>query len=45
MVREAADRIVETGLGIKAATITPGDPDDVGSPMRYYVILLMVKLY
>ncbi len=32
VVREAAARIVETGLGIKAATITPGDPDDVGSP-------------
>ncbi len=31
-VREAAERIKETGLGIKAATITPGDPDDVGSP-------------
>src|SRR5690606_18749423 len=32
VVHEAADRIKETGLGIKAATITPGDPDDVGSP-------------
>ena len=32
IVHEAASRIVETGLGIKAATITPGDPDDVGSP-------------
>ncbi len=32
VVREAAARILETGLGIKAATITPGDPDDVGSP-------------
>lgn len=32
VVREAADRIKQTGLGIKAATITPGDPDDVGSP-------------
>ena len=32
IVREAAARIVETGLGIKAATVTPGDPDDVGSP-------------
>jgi len=32
IVHEAAARIVETGLGIKAATITPGDPDDVGSP-------------
>ena len=32
VVRAAASRIRETGLGIKAATITPGDPDDVGSP-------------
>jgi isocitrate dehydrogenase (NAD+) len=32
VVREAAARILETGLGIKAATITPGNPDDVGSP-------------
>ncbi len=32
VVQEAAARVVETGLGIKAATITPGDPDDVGSP-------------
>ncbi len=32
IVREAAARLRETGLGIKAATITPGDPDDVGSP-------------
>ncbi len=32
IVRGAAARIRETGLGIKAATITPGDPDDVGSP-------------
>ena len=32
VVHEAADRIKATGLGIKAATITPGDPDDVGSP-------------
>lgn len=32
VVHQAADRIKETGLGIKAATITPGDPDDVGSP-------------
>ena len=32
IVREAAARVAETGLGIKAATITPGDPDDVGSP-------------
>lgn len=32
VVYDAANRIKETGLGIKAATITPGDPDDVGSP-------------
>ncbi|NPV68951.1 MAG: isocitrate dehydrogenase [Anaerolineae bacterium] len=32
VVRQAAERLKETGLGIKAATITPGDPDDVGSP-------------
>ncbi len=32
IVREAAERIKQTGLGIKAATITPGDADDVGSP-------------
>ena len=32
VVHQAAERIKETGLGIKAATITPGDPDDVGSP-------------
>lgn len=32
VVHEAAARIVQTGLGIKAATITPGNPDDVGSP-------------
>jgi isocitrate dehydrogenase (NAD+) len=32
VVREAADRLKATGLGIKAATITPGNPDDVGSP-------------
>lgn len=32
VVHEAAARIRETGLGVKAATITPGDPDDVGSP-------------
>ncbi len=32
VVREAAARMRETGLGIKAATVTPGDPDDVGSP-------------
>jgi isocitrate/isopropylmalate dehydrogenase len=32
IVHDAAARVKETGLGIKAATITPGDPDDVGSP-------------
>lgn len=32
VVHEAAARLRETGLGIKAATITPGNPDDVGSP-------------
>lgn len=32
IVSDAAARIKQTGLGIKAATITPGDPDDVGSP-------------
>lgn len=32
VVHQAAARILETGLGIKAATITPGNPDDVGSP-------------
>lgn len=32
VVHEAAARVRETGLGIKAATITPGNPDDVGSP-------------
>ena len=32
VVHEAAARILETGLGIKAATITPGGQNDVGSP-------------
>src|SRR6266498_5256844 len=32
VVREAATRIKETGLGIKAATITPPEKGDVGSP-------------
>jgi isocitrate dehydrogenase (NAD+) len=32
VVHEAAAAMKETGLGIKAATITPEDPDDVGSP-------------
>jgi isocitrate/isopropylmalate dehydrogenase len=32
VVFDAAERLKSGGLGIKAATITPGDPDDVGSP-------------
>jgi isocitrate/isopropylmalate dehydrogenase len=32
--REAAAAMVESGLGIKAATITPEGADDVGSPNR-----------
>lgn len=32
VVYEAADAIKKHRLGLKAATITPGDPDDVGSP-------------
>lgn len=28
----AAEAIAKTGMGLKAATITPADPDDVGSP-------------
>lgn len=32
VVSEAAQAVIRTGLGLKAATITPGDPDDVGSP-------------
>lgn len=32
VVFEAAEQIKQSGLGIKAATITPGNPDDVGSP-------------
>lgn len=32
VVHQAAQAIRKTGLGIKAATITPADPDDVGSP-------------
>jgi isocitrate dehydrogenase (NAD+) len=31
---EAAKRMAETGLGLKAATITPEGADDVGSPNR-----------
>jgi isocitrate dehydrogenase (NAD+) len=32
VVYDAARAMCQTGLGIKAATITPGNPDDVGSP-------------
>ena len=32
VVHEAAAAMVETGMGLKAATITPPDPKDVGSP-------------
>ncbi len=32
VVRDAAEAMCRSGLGFKAATITPGDPDDVGSP-------------
>ncbi|MGD8622498.1 MAG: isocitrate/isopropylmalate family dehydrogenase, partial [Anaerolineales bacterium] len=32
VIEEAADAIKRTGLGLKAATVTPADPDDVGSP-------------
>jgi isocitrate dehydrogenase (NAD+) len=34
VVREAAVAMRETGLGLKAATITPEGADDVGSPNR-----------
>jgi isocitrate dehydrogenase (NAD+) len=34
VVREAAAAMLETGLGLKAATITPEGADDVGSPNR-----------
>ena len=34
VVTEAAARMRETGLGLKAATITPEGADDVGSPNR-----------
>ena len=34
VVAEAAARMRETGLGLKAATITPEGADDVGSPNR-----------
>ena len=32
VVFEAANAMVKTGLGLKAATITPSNPEDVGSP-------------
>jgi len=32
IVKEAAAAVCQTGLGLKAATITPINPDDVGSP-------------
>ncbi len=32
VIRQAAQAMCRTGLGLKAATITPADPDDVGSP-------------
>ncbi len=32
IVKEAAAAMCETGMGLKAATITPPDKDDVGSP-------------
>ena len=32
VVKEAAAAMRETGLGLKAATITPTEPNDVGSP-------------
>lgn len=31
---EAAEAMVDAGFGLKAATITPEDPEDVGSPNR-----------
>jgi isocitrate dehydrogenase (NAD+) len=34
VVRDAAAAMVETGLGLKAATITPEGAEDVGSPNR-----------
>jgi len=40
VVKEAADAMCETGLGMKAATITPPDSNDVGSPnalLREYI--------
>ncbi len=32
IVYDAAEAVKKHGLGLKAATITPGDPQDVGSP-------------
>lgn len=32
VVKEAAAAMIQTGLGMKAATITPPEPNDVGSP-------------
>ena len=32
IVHDAAEAVKKNGLGLKAATITPGDPHDVGSP-------------
>lgn len=32
VVYDAAEAVKQHGMGLKAATITPGDPDDVGSP-------------
>jgi isocitrate dehydrogenase (NAD+) len=40
IVREAADAMLKTGLGMKAATITPTEQGDVGSPnalLREYI--------
>src|SRR5512139_1645994 len=40
IVREAADAMLKTGLGMKAATITPSEPGGVGSPnalLREYI--------
>ena len=32
VIHDAAESMKACGLGLKAATITPTDPDDVGSP-------------
>ena len=40
VVKDAADAMIQSGLGMKAATITPPDPQDVGSPnalLREYI--------